>query len=403
MKADARIDQAAQALQSLPPVQRALLGREQLIMSKVLGRQIGPREQRLMRLLYWSGQPGVITVSLLLLLKRIWAQRYLPVRLPIPKALFVGIDALRETNLRQDLRNRLSHDHVFVDQRQMDNFSVVGRLRCGPALKEWWGLLPVALACFRDNASIYDPLELRSTLAMRLTDLAHLLAQFRALHAEEPRLLIACSTADLSTHAACIVGFPVEYYQHGFLARTLIFPDIAMMLALTKIEGAHVASRVPGLLVRYPSVLVQKSSDRRVLAIAGTYGEGDAKPVNTLVRSALDQKLQVVIRPHPLGDDKMWQDVKELKGVIVEAKGNFDDFLIKWQPGFLASWFSTTLLDGLLAGAVPITLSDNRPNLVFPFDQISLAWPKDRLELQRSMIDEEHRIETLQRLAEVIA
>ena len=63
---DVKIDRAVQALQSLPPVARALLGREQLILRRVLGREIGPREQRLMGLLSWSGQPGMLLISLFL-------------------------------------------------------------------------------------------------------------------------------------------------------------------------------------------------------------------------------------------------------------------------------------------------------------------------------------------------
>ena len=400
---DANIDRSAQALQSLPPVARALLGREQLIMGQALGREIGPRENRLMRLLSWSGQPGMLVISLLLLLRRVWAQRRLPVRLPLPQAIFIGIDALRENDLRQDLRNRLGHDHVFIDQRQMDHFTLMGRLRLGSALKEWTRLVPLALKCSRDMIKEYDTLELRASLAMRLPDLAHLLEQFRALHAADTETVIACSTSDLPAHAACIVGFSVEYHQHGFLARTLVFPDFAAMIALTEIEGAHVSSRVPGLDVHCPSVEVQLGSSERILAVAGTYGESDPSPVNALVRIALEEGYKVVIRPHPLGEDVLWQQVRGLQGVKLEAEGNFGEFLEKWRPAFLATWSSTTLLDGLLAGAVPITLSAGQTNLVFPFNQISMAWPKDRLRLEHSMTDEDHRRETHHRFSKVIA
>ena len=402
LEVDAKIDQAAQALQSLPPLARALIGREQLIMGRVRGREIGPRENRLMRLLSWSGQLGILLISLLLLLRRVWAQRHVPASLPLPQALFIGIDALYENDLRQDLRARLGHDHVFVDQRQMEHFALTGRLRLSSALKEWARLVPQALKCSRDMAEEYDTLELRASLTMRLPDLAHLLSQFRALHAAEKEIFIACSTAELPAHAACVVGFSVEYHQHGFLARSLVFPEFAAMNALTKVEGEHVASRVPGLRVHCQSVDIQQGSRKRVLAIASIYGKFDIIPVIALVRLALDQKYQVVIRPHPRGEDAVWRDLREMDGVVIDADGDFDAFLAKWQPAFLATWFSTTLLDGLLAGAVPVTLSAARPNLVFPLDQIALAWPQASTRLERCMIDEVDRRQTLHEFSEVI-
>jgi hypothetical protein len=401
--ADARIDEAAQTLQSLPQLKRALLGREQLITGRVLGREIGKREIRLIRLLSWTGQLGMILVSLLLLLRRLWVQRRLPSRMPIPRALFIGIDALRETGLRQNLRDRLGYDPFFIDHRQMDHFAPAGRLKWFPAIKEWARLIHLALECTREMADDYDRLELGASLTMRLPDLAHLLAQFRALHASDQNILIASSTADLPAHAASVAGFSVEYHQHGFLARSLVFPDFSSMVALTNVEGAHVASRVPKLQAQCPPIEVREGPRRRVLALVGTYGENDSGPVNEIVRFALNQKYQVVIRPHPLGKNLLWQDVRGMRNVMIEADGNFDDFLAKWQPSFLVTWFSTTLLDGLLAGAVPVTLSTGRSNLVFPFDKICISWPHGREELERCMANETNRFKALKSFSQAIS
>lgn len=396
------IDHVANVLQSLPPLQRALLGREQLIIGRVLGREIGPREHRLMRLLSWSGRPGMLLISLLLLFRRVWAQRHLPASLPLPQAFFIGIDALHENNLRKDLRDRLGHDHVFVDQRQMDHFALTGRLRLSSALKEWARLVPLTLKCSRSMAEEYDTRELRATLAMRLPDLAHLLTQFRALHAADKEIFIACSTAELPAHAACVTGFSVEYHQHGFLTRSLVFPDFAAMNALTMVEGGHVASRVPGLNVHCQSVDIQQGSRERVLAIASIYGKFDINPVIDLVRLALNEKYQVVIRPHPRGEDAVWRDLRKMGGVVIDSDGDFDAFLAKWQPAFLATWFSTTLLDGLLQGAIPVTLSAAQPNLVFPLDQIALAWPQASPRLERCMVDEVVHRQAFNEFSEIV-
>lgn len=403
LEVNAKIDQAAQALQSLPPLARALIGREQLIMGRVQGREIGPREHRLMRLLSWSGQAGILLISLLLLLRRVWAQRRLPERLPLPRALFIGIDALHENDLRRDLRDRLGYDHVFVDHRQMDHFAITGRLRLGSALKEWARLGLLALKCSRNMPAEYDTLELRATLTMRLPDLTHLLAEFRNLYASDQKILIACSTSDLPAHAACIMGFAVEYHQHGFLARTLVFPDFTAMYALTKVEGEHVASRVPALLrTHLQSVDIQQGSRKRVLAIVSIYGKFDIIPVISLVRLALDHNYRVVIRPHPRRGVAVWRDLKEMDGVVIDADEDFDAFLAKWQPAFLATWFSTTLLDGLLAGAMPVSLSAARPNLVFPLDQISLSWPQASTQVERCMVDEVAHRQTFNEFSEIV-
>ena len=106
---------------------------------------------------------------------------------------------------------------------------------------------------------------------------------------------------------------------------------------------------------------------------------------------ALARGFRVVVRPHPKGFDELWSGIRGQRGVVFDAEGGFEDFLEKWRPAFLASWFSTTLLDGLHAGAVPITLARSTDRLVLAIEEIALSWPEEAARIETCMRDDAER------------
>lgn len=385
------LSRAAARVQSLPLLPRALLAREALIAAAGSTIAFGPREGRLRKLLALTGRFGLILISLALLAKRYVAARNYSTNGVLPEALFLGIAAMREQAIRQEIGAQLGCELRFVDQRSPEGFAGLPLPRMNQIMRLWATSLREALAITSSPDEDFSRLDLLSTFAMRVHELAYLQAIFSQLFKERPNLRIYSSTADLAAYAACLAGFSVEYRQHGFLARTLVFPKFSSMVALTSFEGRYVAARVPGLTLKLSPQPPASVPISMHFAFVGDYQARHQGPINSLVEEALSQGFTVIVRPHPHGFEGQWSGIKGRKGVVFDTEGKFGDFLARWRPAFLASWFSTTLLDGLTAGAVPITLSPDNSHVVLPIDAIALSWPDEGSRIKACIRDIEER------------
>lgn len=389
-----RISNACGRVQAMPPLRRALLAREALIASAGKAVSFGPREARLRTILAWTGRGGMVTSSLILLASRYLAGRKAAQDHKLPHAIFVGIGALREYQLRKSVTTQLGQTPQFIDQRTPDGLGVLTAPGPRRIMSQWIRITREALSILSETDPDFAKMDLLSTLTMRIHELAYLLALFENLYETHPETRVYCSTADIPAHAACLAGFRVEYWQHGFLARTLVFPRFSAMVALTAYEGRYVADRVPGLALSLGAPCTERAPVTETFAFAGDYQAPDPVPVTTIANLALARGFRVVVRPHPNGFDELWSGIRGQEGVVFDTEGRFEDFLEKWRPAFLVSWFSTTLLDGLRAGAVPITLARSTDLLVLPIEEIALSWPEDAPQIETCMRDasERHKV-----------
>ncbi|WP_306253739.1 hypothetical protein [Parvularcula sp. IMCC14364] len=391
---------AADRVQAMPQFRRALLAREALIAGASKTVAFGPREGRLRRLLAATGRGGMVVVSLVLLLGRYFAGCRVATKKVMPEAIFLGIGAMREQMLRADIQAQLGTEPHFVDELGADGFAALPRPSLTQVIRHWMRAMHEALEIYSEPDPDFKPLDLLSTLTMRLHELAYLLALFERLHETRPQLLIYSSTAGLAAYAACLAGFKVEYRQHGLLARTLVFPEFCAMVALTAFEGRYVASRIHGLALRLNKPPAALTSLPKVFAFAGDYEAKDPSPVTELAEVALVNGFHVIVRPHPRGHNNLWDDIRGRDGVDFDTDGRFEDFLGKWRPAFVASWISTTLLDGLQMGAVPVTLSRDNRLLLLPIDTIAFSWPQQRALIESIMRDSEERQRAFESLSE---
>jgi len=371
----------------MPPLRRALLAREALILSSKGSLAFGPAEARVRKILALAGVFGMFSISLALLISRLRAVGVVPPPETLPSTIFVGIGSLREFQLVEHISELTRLEPIVIDQRNLEGFSKLLSPRLGAVLRQWFGIMREARSILGEPVPVFQKLDLLSTFTIRSHELAYLLAWFKELRVQHPNIRIVCSTADLPAHAASIAGFLTEYHQHGLLASSLIFPDFSKMAALTIAEGKYVAERVPGLELELKSEPSLVRPMNRTLALAGDYGATDPEPVSKLVKTALSNGYRVVVRPHPRGDDRLWSGISEHEDVTFENDGSFEEFLQKWRPSFVASWFSTTLIDGLMAGALPITLSVGKTDLVLPLQRIALQFPKEISQVQACMED----------------
>lgn len=383
---------AASRVQAMSPLRRALIAREGLIDSAGGEMTIGPAEARLRKILVRGGQPAFLVVSLALLAKRIYAgYRYARPACDNPKLVFVGIRALREKQLISALTEKTNLAPAVVDQRYPQGYSNLPAPPALRALHYWRQIMDETRIILSHKDPDFARLDLLSSIAIRAHELAWLISLFEMLRIKQPDICITTSTADLPAHAAKLAGCPVEYHQHGLLKSTLIFPSFTAMTAITAYEGCHVRSRVPDMTVRLAADAARTSVAEPLLALAGDYLATDPGPVTALVDLAQTHGLSVVVRPHPHGHDRLWSGIRGRDDVTFESEGSFEEFLEKWRPSFVASWFSTTLVDGLMAGAVPITLSLGKTDLVLPLHRIALQFPKEKSQLEACMNDVETR------------
>lgn len=391
---------AADRVQAMPQLRRALLAREALIAGAGKTVAFGPREGRLRQLLAVTGRGGMVVASLVLLLGRYLTGRRVATKSVLPEAIFLGIGAMREQMLRADIQAQLGIEPHFVDQRRAEGFAALPMPSLVQIIRHWVRALREALEILSEPDPDFKPLDLLATLTMRLHELAYLLALFERLHEKRRKSSVYSSTADLAAHAACLAGIKVEYRQHGLLARTLVFPEFSAMVALTAFEGRYVASRVPGLALKLNSPCATLTPLSKVFAFAGDYEAQDPAPVAELAEVALANGFHVIVRPHPRGHSKLWDGIRGRDGVAFDTEGRFEEFLGKWRPAFVASWISTTLLDGLQLGAVPVTLSGDNSVLLLPIDTIAFSWPQQGALIEHLMRDSEERQRALECLCE---
>ena len=162
------LSRAAARVQSLPLLPRALLAREALIAAAGSTIAFGPREGRLRKLLALTGRFGLILISLALLAKRYVAARNYSTNGVLPEALFLGIAAMREQAIRQEIGAQLGCELRFVDQRSPEGFAGLPLPRMNQIMRLWATSLREALAITSSPDEDFSRLDLLSTFAMRV-------------------------------------------------------------------------------------------------------------------------------------------------------------------------------------------------------------------------------------------
>lgn len=308
----------------------------------------------------------------------------LPGRTVAARHIFVGIRALNERFLVPRYEVRIGGAALFADQRQRVCLAEVAR-PCWAGLHRAWrdAIDPVLEWVAAGDSPIAAPV-LLTGLVRRAHEYAYFLAAFRELRDSGMAGPLGFSTADIAAHAAVAAGMEAIYYQHGFLRRSLVFPDFVEVNALNRPEGHYLARRLPGARVCVvPPPATQASRVRRGdalrrLVVAGDYVEQDAEPARELIAACLAQGIEVIARPHPADGNGLWRRWGAVDGVLMDKDGTFGEFLERTRPAAVAAWYSTALYDAVLAGVAPITFERRYADIVFPFQDMAMGWPRRR-------------------------
>lgn len=303
-----------------------------------------------------------------------------------PTAVFFSIGALRENQALVDFRGRLQTGELLIlDQRfpeTADWASKVDPKRCWHL---WRSCVNAVMQACREGTLVGLP---REMVLLSLVRLAHLHAYFQQLFAAiesahqagNSNLLVGCVTSSIPAFVACERRHYTIYYQHGFLRRSLAFPDFNEIVSFNAPEAAHLSRRVPRASVVLQQPRLGSLEPRRRLVVVGDYVQRDVEPARSLIEACRANSIDVVVRPHPADTTGNWRIWDGFDGVRVTEGGSLADCLSRERPALVATWISTALFDAAVAGAVPITLSTytEASDIVFPFHRLAPCWPDDR-------------------------
>lgn len=383
-----RISVLAETIQALPARLRWAAADEAAIAAQAIDGTSGegPRGRRVLKLIEGAERVQLsIAVARVLSSARLWALWLRQARVAgsaEPGArIFIGIRALNERFLVGRYEARIGGAAVFADQRDEACLSHVVRPSAKRLWRAWRDAVDPALAWVGEGNTPLSAPVLLTSLVRRAHEYAYFLAAFRELRESGVAGPIGFSTAGVPAHAAVAAGIAAAYCQHGFLRRSLVFPDFSEVFALNKPEGDHLARRMPGARVRIEpppaalSAAPARGEHRRRLAVVGDYVEQDVEPARKLIAACLARGIEVVVRPHPADAGGLWRRWGDVAGVEVDRDGTFGEFLERQHPAAVAAWYSTALLDAVLAGVPAVTFEQRFCDIVFPFQDMALGWP----------------------------
>lgn len=389
------IEPLAAKVQRLPAEVRWLYSQPDLIRARALGVPLRPGRwtRRASRLLGAARRVGcaeiVVLGAALALALRLWLRPAASVRPSAGRlALFVGIGALGETRLRAALaRLAPAAGLVCVDETDPTSLLALHRPNLAGLLATWRSTAKAIGPHLRRSAiAEFEPADLQVWAALRLGDYVFFRAWFRSFVAAHEVELIAMSAASHVAFAAVGCGPAVIYMPHGFIRRSLVFPDFPEVHVTNRSEARHVQARLGGAAVRRLTTPPMPIQTDRIALVAGHYGTiAELERAGGFLDWARRRAYPVVVRPHPRDRTGYWDRWRDVEGVTFEdAVEPFDATLRRLAPRLVVTWGSTTLLDALVHGATPVTLADataRDADLVFPFEEIALAWPADELRI----------------------
>jgi hypothetical protein len=318
--------------------------------------------------------------------------------------LFIGMNTLRERELVRQFEAIQARGTLQLDERYRTDFFRRAHVPLSALLRETrivWGEVGAHLDLSRPSEGL-NKIYLLTFFLMHGHGFIYLRAWLRRyLSQPSASCTIACTSASYAAFAPAAVGAETMHMEHGFQRHSLVYPDFARSICFNGFDAEHIQRRLPRCVVTVAAQPAKQLPTRRVVAIAGIYGESDGFG---LIRPFIDwasrNDLPVFVRKHPADTSDYWEQWRGISGIeMCDGRGSFLEFLERFRPRMLASWFSTALYDALLNGVVPITVTpeghEAALDTVFPFRELFLCWPEHKEVAQNLLDDDRHRAEFL--------
>jgi hypothetical protein len=331
----------------------------------------------------------VALAEMICLMKR--AGRVTPCVLPHDCRLFIGFGAGPEEEMWHEFQHETGGEAIRLDETCVETFLAYHRPSMRALAKQVWresgAVVPFVLR------SDIEPL--RSYRKDTLTYVALRMARyifFRTWWAglKSHRIAkVAFLAADTPAYGCVDAGVaPVEYRQHGLLRKSILMPTFHRLKMLTQAEASWYQRYFSELEIEVlpPQKVVTQHQPRILVAscyeVATFLKATDLARVQSLIRWAKDNQMEVVVRKHPRETDDFWEaHFPELE--VDTTRDRFEDALIRIKPMFVASWLSTSLVDALLANVIPVSVMDfgdqHLQDMVFEIPQHCLLWPQHQM------------------------
>ena len=403
---DNPIEKLAARLQLLPSHVRWLYAQEGVIQAVALGRspKRGPRSRLADSLIGLSSRVGlerpIAAFVNFILLTLTYARQNLARSATANGVLFCCIEALRERELASRFGTMQASPVIKLDERGLSDFFALARVPFLALLREMG-------AVWREVWIHLDPsspaiglkrLYLLSFLLMYGHRFAYLRAWFRqCLSRPGISQTVAFTAASYVSFASVAAGADTIYMEHGLQSRSVVYPDFSRSICFNGFDAEQIRRRLPQCAVTVAIEPAQFLATRRIAAVAGDYFKREGFDlIRPFIDWAVRNDLAVIVRKHPMDSSGYWEQWRGVAGVeITDGGGSFAEFLDRFRPRLLASWFSTTLFEAIVKGIVPITVtpeSDDEAvsDTVFPFRDLALCWPRDE-GIAQALLDDDKR------------
>jgi hypothetical protein len=200
-----------------------------------------------------------------------------------------------------------------------------------------------------------------------------------------PELRVGFGAASTTvSYPAVRSGVWCSYYPHGLLARTVVFPEFSEVLCSNRFEADHIRTRLPRAVIRVECQSFEPVETEQFAAIASGYlDDPDSEVCRSFLEWARKEGLPIFVREHPRIRPELAERWRGVPGVVATSvEGSVDDFIQRYRPRLMATWYSTTILDALSRGVLPVALCGVEPNGVIPIGEISISWPKEEARLR---------------------
>lgn len=333
-----------------------------------------------------------------------------------PSRFFVGFGAGAEEPLFKEYSENHGGKVGKLDQIDVRSFAVWHKVNPIDGLGSFWRALQIARMALAEIPPALKPwrIDFMTYVGMRLGYYAYMSSWFEILkskmdamdaHVEE----VAFLAADTAAFAAVAGRIPTCYHQHGLIYYS-IQPNFTRVDALTADEAAYLRIALPEaqITVRQKQELPLAPAEmmREVLITSAFYGD---HPNMSLIEtflvwaSSMGVPVKVRPRPHPHENSTFWSSHAASGAVAIESQDpSFRQALERLKPRIVVSWPSTTLVDALGYGFVPVLVCEEGDHdveeMAYSLFRRCLRWPRDCQSIARLLHDDEYYVTVLKQL-----
>ena len=334
----------------------------------------------------------IYSVGLLIMIKMLVAQVFFTdkkakISQDYPAAFFVGFNVVKNDQIYLDYCRETSGAVGKLDQVNVGSFFRWYRVNFRTGMyflgysttlaKKAIAAMPSELADRREDFLTH--------IASKLAVYTYMRSWFHMARRINPSLKeIAFSCQNIASFAAVDEGIHTNYYSHGVLSHAELLPNFNKVTVISNAEMEFVKRRLFDSSVSTYINQIDKLQPFQMLGgvLICSYPSSENKHMSnimTFLDLARAERIKVSVRLHPSENDNVfWHKYQEAGLVSIEfCDISFRDALVRIKPRLVLSWGSTTLIDALDNGVIPVNASQDDDNIaiemVYPANQRSLS------------------------------